>query len=1036
MANVVDYLTRIQDLTNTNLQILKTLNDSFYTKQNHLFADINGVSYVIPSFLSLENKVNALQENFENLVKSPETGEAHFNFDGNTRSIEVRKYSHVPDKVQLNTVETFNVESNDVFKDFMTPVPYVNFDLPTLPNDITQVNIKKIIPHSTELKSMFNNKLKYTVPVLDENGEQVIENEQPKFETRYHTSFNVPYGDVHKMLLNYTEDVDYVEYNTTYNLPVRKNIGTATYVIEDVISDEINLDLEEYFTLKLRSDLTNPIYSNTLTYKTFEESIEKPLKVGDELINYDGTGKVVITEVRTSTNTIVVRVVNGEYLNFMGTNSYEDGSGDILDSSKIRFHSAYDFDNDKYVKVPLEEDQYVYIAIAPINTRLNVQSSWGNGVIINTYKLNMGTTPFKSYYEQNVRNIGDTLFEMTSMVTSPLTSLTETEFTNITSYKPNFGSSDVAVYHINKHLNNSDTVKNIRTAYNQKKTSEIELNEVQAKIDDLNSKLSNISFDDTAGLRTIYTNQLSQFVTRRNELNNIISKAVESISINVNSAEVPLENAKYRIRGFFVPTNIGVVNGKNVTDHVIGIQVQYRYKNSSYNSGTALSIVSNDNTYIYSDWNMMSSFNKSKYAKFEDGMYKYEYEASNENINEPSYNQIDIPITQGESVDVRLRLIYDFGQPYITVKSDWSDVVTVKFPDEFAKDVPILTIIEENNSDIETNRFNNILETTGVTNHTSDNVVDQDLTYFHKPESIASGFYTNERRVIPLGDKLKSMSDDIASILSEINTTSSQLEFSISLSDSDTPIFPNQTNNIILESYNDILNKKPSNVDNYTVGDYDIDDDDNITTIVNLSLVNPSDASVKLYSIFPGSRDVTINGLTTDKDKSGYTTTTGGVHYDWLDKTAGDNTLQRCNQFITFRTKDVWTGNNLYGDEGQMSATELPSYDDTGFVVYPYLADKYGMCMDSNDIRTYKVINPGEEIIIPLMCKYKLSENEELQRTILFDIRTSLYNEPISYSITFTVKNTNTVADRVYITHKKSLFNRLLRPLKYRIIRR
>ena len=40
-ANIADYLTQIERLTNTNLQILKTINDSFFTKKNHLYADVN-----------------------------------------------------------------------------------------------------------------------------------------------------------------------------------------------------------------------------------------------------------------------------------------------------------------------------------------------------------------------------------------------------------------------------------------------------------------------------------------------------------------------------------------------------------------------------------------------------------------------------------------------------------------------------------------------------------------------------------------------------------------------------------------------------------------------------------------------------------------------------------------------------------------------------------------------------------------------------------------------------------------------------------
>ena len=68
-ANIADYLAQIESLTSTNLQILKTINDSFFTKKDHLFAEIDDTTYVIPSFISLENKINMLQENFENLVK-------------------------------------------------------------------------------------------------------------------------------------------------------------------------------------------------------------------------------------------------------------------------------------------------------------------------------------------------------------------------------------------------------------------------------------------------------------------------------------------------------------------------------------------------------------------------------------------------------------------------------------------------------------------------------------------------------------------------------------------------------------------------------------------------------------------------------------------------------------------------------------------------------------------------------------------------------------------------------------------------------
>lgn len=1031
-TNIVDYLRQVESLTKTNLQILKTLNDSFFTKKNHLYTEIDDTTYVIPSFLSLENKLNMLQENFENLVKAPETSEAYFNFDGNTRAIEVRKYSHVPDAITLPTVSSYSVESNDIFKDFMTPVPYINLELPELPNDIVEVNVKKIIPKSDILKNVFKSKLAYSVDTTDINGNAIV-------ETRYNQSTNAAFGDIYKSLLGYVEDTDYIEYDTIYKLPIRKNIGTGTYVIESVVSDIINDDLEEIITLKLRNDLTNKLYSNKLTYKLFDETIEKPLKAGDELINFDGTGKVQILEVRPSSSVIVVKVVNGEYLNFIGTSAYDSNNdADIHDLSKLRFYASIDFKSDKYVKVPLEEDQYIFVAVAAVNSRMNLQSSWGIGTLIDTYSLKNNDVDFKNYYNSNVKNIGDVLLEMTTMITSPVTELTENNFKSLTSIKPIVNKNTLSVMQINKHLNNSETVQNIRDAYNQKKLAETELSEVQTKINDVNYQLASISFDDTSGIRAVHDASLTKLNNRKNELLNTINNAINNISLSVNSAEIPIENAKYRIRGFYIPdlTNIGSIL---TNEHVIGIKVQYRYKNVSSNLGSAASMSGlNGETYIYSDWNIMNSFNKSKVAKFVNGNFVYEYEPRNEDKNEPSYNQIDIPISQGESVDIRIKAIYDFGQPYINVMSDWSDIVNIPFPDEFAKDVPILTIIEENNNDIETNRFNNILVNTGVDSHIKDMITDQNTVYYHKPDNIASGFYTEERRIIPLKDKLLSLSNDIATLKSDITGTAGNCRISLSIGDNDTVLYPDRENILTLEPYNNFIGDNNVGV---TDGAYTIENGI-VSTIINISIANVGNTAMKLYSLFPGNRNVRLNYTQSSYvKKDGYCNgTKGGVWFKYQ-YGSDENKSQTQNQFITFRIKDAWTGEAYYGlnakaeDNNKQDFENLPMIEHNKplqMIIYPYVSTKHGLCIDSDDAKSYLIINPGDEVIVPMMCSFIASEpNKSIKKTISFDLRTSLYSDPINYSFTVVGKNTATMQDKLTIANKKRFWNRLINPIKY-----
>lgn len=1018
-TNIADYFTQIETLTNTNLQILKALNDSFFTNKNHIYANVDDTSYVIPSFLSLENKINLLQENFENLVKSPETGEAYFNFDGNSRSIEVRKYNYTPDSVTLNTVTNYNIDSNDIFKDFLTPMPYINLDLPTLPNDIIEVNVKKIVPKSEKFKEILKTKLGSS------------------------SSVQYKYSDMYSLLSTYvkdtvkdsngvkniyfSEDIDYVEYDTIYKLPLHKNIGTGTYIIESVVSDAIDeRTLNENITLKIRGNLT---------YKLFDETIEKPLQIGDELINYDGSGKVVITNISTSNRELTVQVVNGEYLNFLGTDSYDTNDDiDIHDLSKLRFYKAADYSADKYIKVPLEEDQYVFIAVAPVNSRMNIQSSWGTGLLVNTYNLTNNSKDFNTYYKESVKNIGDTLFEMTSILTSPITKLSKEDFIKYTTLKPVLTNNMLKVMHINKHLNNSESIKAIRKAYEEKRIAENELDSVINKLNTITNYNDN----------SIEKNNLQ---SRKAELTNTINAAIESIAMHANSSEVPIENAKYRIRGFYIPT-------KDIEKHVVGINVQYRYRNPSsiLGNATTMQIETSEDIVncIYSDWNILNTSNRAKHATIENGEYKYDYEQSNENTNLPSYNQIDIPISQGESVDIRLQAIYDYGQPYLNVTSDWSETINVEFPNEFTKDIPILTIIEENNNDIENNKFGVILNQTGVTEHVKNKQIDGQKTYYHSADNISSGFMDNDSKIISLRDKLNSILNDISIIKNDIQMSNENLSVSIIHNSTERKLISGADNSIVLESYSNIIagnsldsdSTNTDNTDNTIIktesidGDYIISSNNVVSTVLNILLKNNSSSPVRLYSLFPGNRNIKINNTTSSYfKKSDYCGDSNeGVWFKYQQGSL-QNKLQTQNQFITFRTTDPWTGEKYYKPNADAKSEKVhdskkidvvTGNDNVAMVVYPYVSTKYGLCIDSDESKTYKTLNPGDQVVIPINCDYIVAKkNATIKRTISFDLRTSLYKDPINYTFDVICKNVSTAHDKLSIINNKRLLETL-----------
>ncbi len=968
MNSIAEYLDQLNSLTQQNFEILKTINDSFFTKKEHLVVNVSGNRYVIPSFISLENKINALQESIENIVNAPKSGEAYFNYDGNSKTIQIRGFNNTPNSLSLDlkNTEKFYVKENSIFKDFITPDAYLKFDLTSLPDDISQVIIKKIVPISSEAKNLFDT-------LLGTNN-----------------SINIEYSNLYKNLDILVRNSDYEEYDTVKQLPIRKSIGTGTYVITKIIKDEILSDLTEQLTLEFDSH-------TPLTYKRFDGTIDVDLQIGQYLTTYDDRVKLQIVDINSTSNQLILNIVNGDYLDIVPytDNTNENGFNiyAINDLHKLKFFSDNNYSADKYINVTLEEDQHIAIFIAPLNNRMNTQGPWGEGVLVDTYKIKYDQDTNKSYqmyYKENVRNIGDILKEIVTMINSNISKYSKEEFDSFTQYIPILDENNLSVVQINKHLNDSPTIQQIRSLYSQKKQYEIDLKEIQKKISDINSTLSTVSFDDTTNVRTIYESQLTEYTQKQDEVVSAINNTINEISLAVNSSEVPIENAKYHIRGYFywdVDDN-SILN--TYKEHIKGIKVQYRYKNKDQNTGNAISM--SDGEFIFSDWNDMDSFNRMLTPSCDiDNQYSFSYEANNDRVNEPSFNQIDIPISQGETVDIRLKIVWDFGSPFIETTSAWSDILNIAFPEEYLKDIQILTIIEENNNDIETNRFNNILINTGTTKHISDMVVDQDLTYFHHPEHIASGFYTSERRVIPLKDKLMDMDTAIISIQDIIsNANSEDLKVEFIFNSTSTQILPNQDNHADI------------NIDLETAADFNFG---------TLQMTNISKHTINLYSLFPGNRSIGVKGssaavydskgeysldiLINNKiGLSGVVGIAGSGETGMTINNLYKYSAQCRNQFIYFRSLDAYDGHEL-------NNTITESRDEKVPILTAAVTNSISQIfIDSNNIRSYKVLSPGESLLIPICFRFPMTSagTRKNNLELSFDLRTSLFTDPRNYA--------------------------------------
>ena len=1054
---ISDYLVQVENLTNTNLKILSALNESLSTDKNYVGVDLGGENiFNIPSILNLENKINALQNNFENLVNAPITSEASFTFSGDSRTIQLKQYEQAPAPVELNVPAEFFHESNSVLKDFITPVPYLKFDISGAPNDINSFMVRKVAAVSNKAKERFRNLL---------DGEEATK--------------KVNWGDLFKVINDLKQDTDYVLYDTIKRFPVREGQGDGVYVIQSIDDDFIDENLDQHVVITFHNDLEgrNSIYRNDLTYLLFDQTIEKSLKVGDYLVAFDGHAKFQIEKLNYDTNSVQLKILYGEYINLTPWNG--EGDEDISSVSKIKFFSNYDpFSEQSYIKVPLEEDQYIFVAIAALNDRMNIRSSWGEGLLVNVYGLYTGEggdkESFEKYYE-NCRNIGDILNEISKVMSNTTTSHSTDELNSYMAAKPELDTDIIKVIHINKHLDESTTIKNIRALYSQKNEYNASLTEIQTSLTALQDQLSAVDFQDTTGIRTKLQNQISSLTQQKNDLINSLIKISDEIALTANNSVVPIENAKYRIRGFFdfnrFVQNLQDDDTHHITpDNIKGIYVQYRYRNIQLETGEAETFtkdydnsgsITENETYIFSDWNQLYTPLRLR-IRDKEGNYVPEEDTSNKNL--PSFNQIDIPITQGENVDVRLKVIYDFGYPFIQMMSDWSDIVTFEFPVEFLKDVQITDILKENNNDIETNRFNTILNNNGITKHVDDYILDQDVTFFHKPENISSGFYTPERRIIPLRDKLKTMDDSITRIIDEIEgTTAENLSVYIDYDGASVQLSPFEVGNVLLKSASSFVDGPTGVIGNYNYTSDGADAHNGLISIsCNIRLVNTSQHSLKIFSMFPGTDNTVLNALTYTKfDKTDYcqtvVDTTDPLHpiytYNgvWIsDPKADDGTrglkLQTTNQILTFRINNPYDGTPYYAADNVYTNSTLswlsgytsmigPGHDryTYGMAVYPYNVKSDGLLMTFKEAYSYMLLNPGDEYIFPIMVEYRLQQTpiNIIEKTLAFDIRTSLYNDPIHYTTKIGAKWEDTVSDKLVSALNKTYTTTALNNKEY-----
>lgn len=107
-------------------------------------------------------------------------------------------------------------------------------------------------------------------------------------------------------------------------------------------------------------------------------------------------------------------------------------------------------------------------------------------------------------------------------------------------------------------------------------------------------------------------------------------------------------------------------------------------------------------------------------------------------------------------------------------------------------------------------------------------------------------------------------------------------------------------------------------------------------------------------------------------------------------------------------------------EDGKIKYTDInyplkPSNFICGMCAFQHLTNIKDICITESDTSVnYKLLYPGESLEIPISVNYALNgNNTEVTKTMGFDLRNSLYSDPMNYKFEIKAKYSNSLANNL-----------------------
>lgn len=815
-------------LQKNSLEIINKLNDVTTSPKDSveiefLMDDNTSENIQVPSFGFLKSEINRLDQNIKSLSGLEDTKANIRNADGTVAKIyqaNILKDPNSPSSLQVPA--TFQARNNWFFESFLNPLLYIEIDVENqIPVNSHSVYVKRIIAstQSDVQKQYFDNNLKGRNDLSDADFTAALDSQGIKYfvdeqindlelrTIRYTGSFGV--------LRIYDEEVQTTVNNVTTTTTVRKyKLNSIRYT--DTLADTQN---------------------------------SRTLAKGDLLMTGGGT-KYEITSIDTSNQTIVVKRLFGFEAIQLGDSSLTIYSN-VLSNRQVE------------VNVGFDERQGVFIK--SIDGDFNVASSkyspgicfWSNELQINTSD---GVKTLEAFYNSQVSDFGKIFIAAAKENAIPAVY-------GQTPSAPVVSSSNFKVVKVNAQITDSKESVSFKDKVKIKTSLKNEIDSIDRAIDQTRKQLSELTTTAAAKTPTAEFKKLNDKIASltkdKGNKTDLLSTTITDINNLIITVPELTEAPKYRVRGFW-PIPEPIMDPKTGEQNIIQFNVRYRYLSMTGNPNGTNQIDYVDNNGVqktgqFTNWTQFKSDVRKKVYDTNTGTYIWKIEDVSD-ANTVNINQLDIPITKGEKVEIQVQSISEAGWPTNALTSDWSTSAIVEFPADLVVQVDNSSFVVQNNTDSAVVKVKEDLQAKGLDQHLSTQFTSGDKFYAHNSSVIASGFFDGSGKALDLFQKLTQIDNELQSLRALIAKAKGTLGVYLRSGTTSTKINPGSTLNLFAGYYDQLIDlSNPSNKGKIANVVYYIELRNEAATPLELSSLIPGGQGVKAPTTIVGQNDYNNN---------------------------------------------------------------------------------------------------------------------------------------------------------------------------------